>query len=271
MAEAPEVVTIQDEEDEQERRGPCNPITADEYTQSLDDIMLQFKELVLEDWKDVLLVTINALKWKMMAIFEQMRPVDVDIVLQTVKDMRCLSLWQMMESDMELKTDPDDDVPTGHEVVGKLSQTKKLSQPAIDNIISLFNHLSEAHAHMSTAAANLSLISQIADAETLCMILRVSIRPMVHLTIPECFLNLIWDPSADTSRDTMMHKIEWDLLPKGDKPILAKEPDNGPTRLLCAVLPPSKIPNFHHFQFKNNWVQIPHFQLIISLQNFHIN
>ena len=49
MAEAPEVVTIQDEEDEQERRGPHNLITADEYTQSLDDIMLQFKELVLED------------------------------------------------------------------------------------------------------------------------------------------------------------------------------------------------------------------------------
>ena len=62
MAEAPEVVTIQDEEDEQERRCPCNPITADEYTQSLDNIMLQFKELVLEDQKDVLLVTINALK-----------------------------------------------------------------------------------------------------------------------------------------------------------------------------------------------------------------
>ena len=73
MAEAPEVVTIQDEEDEQERRSPYNPIMADEYAQSLDNIMLQFKELVLEDRKDVLLVTINALTQKMMAIFEQMR------------------------------------------------------------------------------------------------------------------------------------------------------------------------------------------------------
>ena len=71
----------------------------------------------------------------MMAIFEQMRPADVDIVLQTIKDMRCLSFQQMMESDTVLETDPDDDVPTGHEVVGKLSQTKKLLQPAIDNII----------------------------------------------------------------------------------------------------------------------------------------
>ena len=135
MAEAPEVVTIQDEEDEQEMRGPHNPVTADEYTQCLDDIMLQFKELVLEDQKDALLVTINTLKWNMMAIFEQMRPADVDIVLQTIKDMRCLSFQQMMESDTVLETDPDDDVPTGHEVVGKLSQTKKLLQPAIDNII----------------------------------------------------------------------------------------------------------------------------------------
>ena len=62
MAEASEVVTIQDEEDEQERRGPHNLIMADEYAQSLDDIMLQFKELVLEDQKDALLVTINVLK-----------------------------------------------------------------------------------------------------------------------------------------------------------------------------------------------------------------
>ena len=149
--------------------------------------------------------------------------------------MRCLSLQQMMEFDMVLKTDPDDDIPAGHEVVGKLSQTKKLSQPAINNIISLFDNLSEAHAHMSTATANLSSIGKIVDAETFYMILRVSIRPMVQLTIPECFLNPIQDPNADTLRDTMMHKIEWDLLPKGDKPILVKEPDNGPTRLLCAV------------------------------------
>ena len=114
----------------------------------------------------------------------------------------------MMESDMVLKTDPDDDIPAGHKVVGKLSQTKKLSQPTIDNIISLFDNLSEAHAHMLTAAANLSLISKIVNAETFCMILRVSIRPMVQLMIPECFLDPIQDPDADTLRDTMTHKIE---------------------------------------------------------------
>ena len=121
-------------------------------------------------------------------------------------------------------------------MVGKLSRTKTLSQPAIDNIISLFDNLSEAHAHMSTAAANPSLISKIVNAETFHMILKVSIRLMVQLMTPEHFLNPIWDPNADTLRDTMMHKIEWDLLPKGDKLILAKEPDNGLTRLLCAVL-----------------------------------
>ena len=54
--------------------------------------------------------------------------------------------------------------------------------------------------------------------------------------IPEHFLDPIWDPNTDTLRDSMMCKIEWDLLPKGDKLILVKEPDNGPTRLLCAVL-----------------------------------
>ena len=119
-----------------------------------------------------------------------------------------------MESDTVLETDPDDDVPAGHEVVGKLSQTKKLSQPAIDNIISLFDNISEAHAHMLTATANLSLIGKIVDTETFHMILKVSIRPMVQLTILECFLNPIWDPDADTLRDTMTCKIEWTCCQK---------------------------------------------------------
>ena len=106
--------------------------------------------------------------------------------------------------------------------LGNYHKLRSYHRPAIDNIISLFDHISEAHAHMLTATANLSLISKIVDAETFCMILRVSIRPMVQLMIPECFLDPIWDPNADTLRDTMMHKIEWDLLPKGDKLILAK-------------------------------------------------
>ena len=33
-----------------------------------------------------------------------------------------------------------------------------------------------------------------------------------------------------------MQKIAWDLLPKPECAALAQEPDNGPTRLLCAVL-----------------------------------
>ena len=121
--------------------------------------------------------------------------------------------------------------------LGNCHKLRELSQPTINNIISLFDYLSEAHAHMLTAAANLSLISKIVDAETFCMILRVSIRPMASTHDTRMFPQ----PNSGSQHKYIkghhdMHKIEWDLLPKGDKPILAKEPDNGPTRLLCAVL-----------------------------------
>ena len=89
---------------------------------------------------------------------------------------------------------------------------------------------------MSTAAANLSSIRNIVNAETFCIILRASIHPMVQLMILEHYLDPICDPDVDTSRDTMSKKIEWDLLPKGNVVALAHEPDNGPTHLLCAVL-----------------------------------
>ena len=41
-------------------------------------------------------------------------------------------------------------------MVSKLTQEKKLSQATVSNIISLFDHLSEAHAHMLMGVPNLS-------------------------------------------------------------------------------------------------------------------
>ena len=187
MAEAPEIMTVPDDDDDIHWPGPCNQISADEYVESLDNIVLQFKESVLEDQKDALLSAVNSLKCKMMAQFEQMCPVYVEIVMQMIKDTRCLTLRQSMESVQVAETNPDEEIPTGHEMVSKLTQEKKLSQAAISNIISLFGHLSEAHAHMSTAAANLSALRKITDPVTFKTILQVSVCPIVQLLIPKRF------------------------------------------------------------------------------------
>ena len=175
MAKATDVITVPDDDKGAYCPRPKNPISAEEYAEGLDNIILQFKESVLEDCKDVLLSMVNSMKRCITTQFEQMCLADVEVVMRTIKDMRCLTLRQNMEVDQVTETDPDDDIPSGREVILKLVQEKKLSQAVIDNIISLFDHLSEAHAHMSMAVADLSSLGKITDPVTFKMILRASI------------------------------------------------------------------------------------------------
>ena len=65
MAEKqPEVVQIDDDDDDDnlQARGPKNWHLAEEYTHTLDETMAEFKNLIREDWKDALKVTVKVLK-----------------------------------------------------------------------------------------------------------------------------------------------------------------------------------------------------------------
>ena len=60
-------------------------------------------------------------------------------------------------------------------------------------IISYFDHLSEAHAHMSTFVANMSSLAKICDPETYDMVLKVTARLMIQVNIPEHYLSPVQD------------------------------------------------------------------------------
>ena len=114
MAEAPEIINIPDDNNGgTPHPGPRNPVSAEEYVEGLNNIILQFKEAVLEDRKDALLSVVNSLKRKMTAQFEQMQLADVDMVMRMIKDPRCLTLHQSMEMGQVVEMDPDEDIPTG--------------------------------------------------------------------------------------------------------------------------------------------------------------
>ena len=59
---------------------------------------------------------------------------------------------------------------------------------------------------------------------------------MIQLNILDQFLDPLKDKEVDTSRDAMWKKIERDLLLKPNKVALAREPNFGPTWLLCATV-----------------------------------
>ena len=59
---------------------------------------------------------------------------------------------------------------------------------------------------------------------------------MVQTIVPKQFLDPLWDPDVNTTHGMTLKKIEQDLLSNPEKACLVKEPDNGPTCLLCTAL-----------------------------------
>lgn len=161
---------------------------------------------------------------------------NVDTVLRSVKDTSCLTLCQNLDTECMCETNPDEDIPTGSEVISGLPSESKLSRLVVEHIIALMDDVSAVHGYLSMAAACLSSLGKLVNPKTFCMVLCASIRPMIQLNIPERFLEPLRDTEVDMSRDARLKKLENELLPKGNTAALTREPDNGPTRLLCMVL-----------------------------------
>ena len=96
-----------------------------------------------------------------------------------------------------------------------------------------FDHLSEAHAHMSSFTANISSLAKIANPETFNMVMKAAAQPMIQINIPEHYLSLVQDPPLKTTAEHLS-QLEKVLLPR---PLsLAQEPQYAPTRLLAAAV-----------------------------------
>ena len=52
-----------------------------------------------------------------------------------------------------------------------------------------FNHLSEAHAHMSSFAANMSSLAKITNPKTFDMVMKVAAQPMIQINVLEHYLS----------------------------------------------------------------------------------
>ena len=73
-----------------------------------------------------------------------------------------------------------------------------------------------------------------ADAETLDMVLRAAVRPLVQINWPEKYLSPTADPKP-TSPEEERKKIIANLLPNSEAIQIRNEPKNNPTRLLVVV------------------------------------
>ena len=129
--------------------------------------------------------------------------------------------------------EPATDVPEGWTFLRQLPE-KVWKMEVQELIVSCFDHLSEAHTHMSSFMANISLLAKIADPKTFNMVMKAAAQPMIQVNIPECYLSLVQDPPPKTTAEECLSQLEKVILPRPSS--LTQEPWYRPTRLLAAAV-----------------------------------
>ena len=196
--------------------GPTNIMEAKIYENKLDKIFENFKELLKEDDINALRSTISEVKQYMMRQFSSMAASDINIVMACIKDRTCSYLRGIEHQEGATSIDPDNDIPSGPKVLEQLPPEKRYTKEIKDSITSIFNHMANAQSEASLAAANIVALAKMADAETLDMVLRAAVRPLVQIHWPEKYLSPMADPKPIPPEEERKQKIITNLLPNGD-------------------------------------------------------
>ena len=208
----PEIIEVPDDHDFP-KSGPQNPVEAKSYRDKLDAIKNTFSDLLVDNHKDALRLTVTSLKKFMVKHWWQMAEADVEVVLKSIHDPSCVYLHQHHTTEginmMELVTE----VPERWTFLRQLPEKVQKTE-VWELIVMCFNHLSEAHAHMSSFAGNMSSLAKIADPKTFDMVMKVAAWPMIQINIPECYLSPVQDPPPKTTTEECLSWLEKVLLPQ---------------------------------------------------------
>ena len=90
---------------------------------------------------------------------------DIDIAMKMIWDMSCLHLHQSLVTGAPEVVEPNTEVPGGWEFLHSLPEQKQ-KEEEWQMIITLFDHVSEAHAHASSTTAYVSALGKIMDPQT---------------------------------------------------------------------------------------------------------
>ena len=138
-----------------------------------------------------------------------MAKANMDVVLQSIHDSNCVYLWQHLTTEgVDVADVPEGtDVPEGWTFLRQLPK-KVWKMEVWELIVLCFNHLLEAHAHMSLFVANISSLAKIADPKTFDMVMKAVARPMIQVNIPECYLSPVQDPPPKTTAEECLSRLE---------------------------------------------------------------
>ena len=139
---------------------------------------------------------------------------DMEVVIKSIHNPNCMYLCQHLTTEGVDMTKPLIEIPEGWTFLRQLPKKKRKTE-VWEMTISCFDHLSEAHAHMSTFAANMSSLVKICDPVTYDMVLKVTARLMIQVNVPEHYLSPVQDPPKTTTEKRLVH-LKKVLLPPGE-------------------------------------------------------
>ena len=196
-----EIIEVPDDDpDNFPNSGPQNPVEVQSYRDKLDAIMDTFSNLLADNRKDALRSTVTSLNKLMVEHWWQMAEADMEVVLRSMHDPSYVYLHQHLTTEGIDVTELVTEVPEGWTFLRQLP--KKVQKKEVwELIVTCFNHLSEAHAHMSSFVANMSSLAKIANPKTFNMVMKAAARLMIQINIPEHYLSLVQDPPPKTTAE----------------------------------------------------------------------
>ena len=186
----PVVELVEEEEEEWPEAGAQNPEEAEWYTERINNVFDHLSELIHQDTKTALGQTIQNFKKIVVRQWAAMGDTDVDIVLKTIKDPTAVYLRQHLTGRGVEVMDPPKELPTGQEFLRQLPEWARWAEEKAF-IIDIFDHMAQAHGHLSEVCANVSALAKVTDKATLLSVINRAVHLLVQLNIPEGFLNPI--------------------------------------------------------------------------------
>ena len=208
-----EIIEVPDDDpDDFPDSGPQNPAEAQSYRDKIDVIIDMFSDLLDDNHKDALRLTVMSLKKLMVKHWQQMAEADIEVVMKSIHNPSCVYLCQHLTMEGIDVTELVTEVPEGWTFIRQLP--KKVQKTEVwELIVMCFNHLSEVHAHMSSFAANMLSLAKITNPKTFDMVMKAAARPMIQINIPECYLSVVQDPPLKTTTEERLTWLEKVLLP----------------------------------------------------------
>ena len=130
---------------------------------------------------------------------------------------------------------PDEEPPSGQDFIRKLPE-KRQRQEELELLIGIFDSTCEAHSHLAMVTANLSSLAKVTDWETLQLVMKSAVWPLIQMNVPEGFLDPVKDKEPQTSEQELAKKVKKTILPRHKAVCFKHEPKNGPMRILAVAV-----------------------------------